>query len=213
LQSTTLPSAPDVARAVEKVYARPELAPPPKGPLAPVWEAIGRFFSRIGQALDRLFGGVASESPVLFWILVAILAALGLALIVALLYTILGRLSAADAAPARQAAGAAQAARRPRDATGWEEEARRLAAGGQYRDAAVALYQALLLRMEAAGAVRYDPAKTPGDYRMEARPHALSRPLAAFLRAFEPAVFGGRSLDAGVYERLRGAAAEAGAHG
>ena len=46
------------------MYARPELAPPPKGPLAPVWEAIGRFFSRIGQALDRLFGGVASESPV-----------------------------------------------------------------------------------------------------------------------------------------------------
>jgi uncharacterized membrane protein len=196
---------------MEKVYTRPELAPPARGPLAPVWEAVGRFFARIGQALDRLFGGMASESPVLFWILVAVLAALGLALIVALLYRILGRLS--DAAPARQTAATAQAVRRPRDATGWEEEARRLAAAGHYRDAAVALYQALLLRMEAAGAVRYDPAKTPGDYRMEARPHALSRPLAAFLRAFEPAVFGGRSLDAGVYERLRGAAAEAGAHG
>ena len=212
MQSTALPSAPDVARAVEKVYAHPELAPPPEGPLAPVWEAIGRFFARIGQALDRLFGGMASESPVLFWILVAILAALGLALIVALLHRILGRLSEADAAPARGRTAGAQA-RRPRDAAGWEEEARRLAAAGQYRDAAVALYQALLLRMEAAGAVRYYPAKTPGDYRMEARPHSLSRPLSAFLRAFEPAVFGGRSLDAGVYERLRGAAAEAGAHG
>jgi hypothetical protein len=198
---------------VEKVYARPELAPPPKGPLAPVWEAIGRFFARIGQALDRLFGGLATDNPVLFWILVGILATLGLALIVALLFTILGRLSDSTAAPANRTAAAAQAARRPRDATGWEEEARRLAGEGRYRDAAMALYQALLLRMEAAGAVRYDPAKTPGDYRMEARPHALSRPLAAFLRAFEPAVFGGRSLDAGVYERLRGAAAEAGAHG
>jgi hypothetical protein len=208
-----LPSAPDVARAVEKVYARPELAPPARGPLAPVWEAIGRFFDRMGEALGRLFGGLASDNPVLFWILVALLAALGLALIVALLLAILGRLSDADAAPARAAAAGAQAVRRPRDAAGWEEEARRLAGAGQYRDAALALYQALLLRMEAAGAVRYDPAKTPGDYRMEARPHALSRPLAAFLRAFEPAVFGGRSLDAGGYERLRGAAAEAGAHG
>ncbi|HEY7766995.1 DUF4129 domain-containing protein, partial [Longimicrobium sp.] len=173
----------------------------------------GRFFARIGQALDRLFGGLASESSVLFWILVGILAALGLALIVALLYTILGRLSDAGAASARTPSAGAQGPRRTLDAAGWEEEARRLAAEGRYRDAAVALYQALLLRMEAAGAVRYDPAKTPGDYRMEARPHALSRPLAAFLRAFEPAVFGGRSLDAGVYERLRGAAAEAGARG
>ena len=198
---------------MEKVYTRPELAPPPKGLLDPLWEALGRLMDRIGAALGRLFGGLPTDNPVLFRIILVVLAALGLAIIVYLLYAMLGRLSQSEPAAQEAAAVARGAVRRPPDVNGWEEEARRLAAAGQYRDAAMALYQALLLRMEAAGAVRYDPAKTPGDYRMEARPHSLSRPLTAFLRAFEPAVFGGRTLDAGGYERLRGAAAEAGARG
>lgn len=208
-----LPTAPDVARAVEKVYTRPELAPPEKGLLDPLWEAIGRLMDRIGAALGRAFGGLVTDNPFLFRVILVVLGALCLALIVYLLYATLGRLSQPDPAAGERASVSAGAVRRPRDVNGWEEEARRLAAAGQYREAAMALYQALLLRMEAAGAVRYDPAKTPGDYRMEARPHSLSRPLGAFLRAFEPAVFGGRTLDAGAYERLRGAAAEAGARG
>lgn len=209
---SALPTAPDVSRAVEKVYARPELAPPEKGWLDPVWKFIDRVLERIAEAIGGLFGGITpSASPVLFWVVVALLGAAGLALIVYLLFRMLDNLSEADPQAARQAKAGAPG--RPRDAHGWEEEARRLAAQGRYRDAAVALYQGMLLRMEAAGAVRYDPAKTPGDYRMEARPHSLARPLGAFLRAFEPAVFGGRRMDADVYERLRGAAAEAGARG
>jgi hypothetical protein len=103
---------------------------------------------------------------------------------------------------------------RARTAPEWEEEAARAAAAGRFRDAAVALYQALLLRLEAGGVLRYDPAKTPGDYRREARrdPRAAGA-LTAFLRGFEPVVFGGRALDAAGYDRLRGAAGEAGARG
>jgi hypothetical protein len=61
--------------------------------------------------------------------------------------------------------------------------------------------------------VRFDPAKTPGDYRREARKHPAVGPgLGGFLRHFEPVAFGGRPVDGARYERLR-AAAEAAARG
>jgi hypothetical protein len=87
-------------------------------------------------------------------------------------------------------------------------------AEGRLREASLALYNALVLRLDARGAVRFDPAKTPGDYRREVRANpAVARPFAAFVRGFEPVVFGGRALDPDGYERLRAAAGEAGVRG
>jgi hypothetical protein len=104
--------------------------------------------------------------------------------------------------------------RGPRTAADWEGAARRAAAEGRLREAALALYNALVLRLDARGALRFDPAKTPGDYRREVRANPeVARPFAAFVRGFEPVVFGGRALDAEGYERLRAAAGEAGARG
>jgi hypothetical protein len=109
------------------------------------------------------------------------------------------------------ASGTDKAAKsRPRSAVDWEAEAARLAAEGRLREASAALYQALLLRLDGRGAVRFDPAKTPGDYRREARPHPeAARALTGFLRLFEPVAFGGRGLDAEGWERMRTAAAAA----
>lgn len=111
----------------------------------------------------------------------------------------------------RRSAGAAPL---PLGAADWEDRARRAAADGRWRDAARALYQALLLHLAERGAVRYDPSKTPGDYRREVRGDAeASRALNSFLRLWEPIVFGGRAIDGSAYERLRATTAEASARG
>lgn len=203
-----LPTAAQVDEALRRVYARPELQPREPGPLDGLREWWRRLWARIWESSPS-FGDLRSDNPVVYWLVIGALVAAGLAILFFLLRNTLARLDDAGAAPRPRPAGPVNA--RARTAAEWEEEARRAAAGGRFRDAAVALYQALLLRLESAGVIRYDPAKTPGDYRREARrdPRA-SGALAAFLRGFEPAVFGGRALDGDGYERLRAAAAEAG---
>lgn len=206
-----LPTEPQVRAALERVYARPELAPRQPAPTDGINAFLRRVMGRIGEWFDS-FGALRSDSPIVYWIVIGALVALGLGIIAYFVRSTLSRLE--EGAP-RIARGPGQAMdARARTAGEWEEEARRAAAAGRFRDAAVALYQALLLRLEAAGILRYDPAKTPGDYRREARrdPRAAGA-LTAFLRGFEPVVFGGRALDAAGYDRLRGAAGEAGAHG
>lgn len=207
----SLPTEPQVRAALERVYARPELAPRQPGPMDGASGFLRRVLGRIGDWFDS-FGALRSDSPIVYWIVIGALVALGLGIIA---YFVRSTLSSLEEGAPRIARGPGQAIdARARTAGEWEEEARRAAAAGRFRDAAVALYQALLLRLEAAGILRYDPAKTPGDYRREARrdPRAAGA-LTAFLRGFEPVVFGGRALDAAGYDRLRGAAGEAGAHG
>jgi hypothetical protein len=208
-----IPTAAEIDEALRRTYARPELTPREPGALDGFRAWLRQLFARIGHFFDR-FGDLRSDSPVFYWVVIGLLVAAGLAIIGFLLWNTLARMEerGAVARPGAQR-GAAQNAR-ARTAPEWEDEARRAAAAGRFREAAVALYQALLLRLEAAGALRYDPAKTPGDYRREAKrdPRAAGA-LTAFLRGFEPAVFGGRALDGEGYERLRAAAAGAGGHG
>jgi hypothetical protein len=209
----SLPTEPQVRAALERVYARPELAPPEPGPLDGIRAFFGRLMGRLFDWLSS-FGSLRTDSPIVYWLVMGSLIALGLGIVLYFIHNTLLRLGASDPAPRVEAGPGGAIDARARTAAEWEEEARRAAAAGRFRDAAVALYQALLLRLEAAGALRYDPAKTPGDYRREARrsPQAAGA-LTGFLRGFEPVVFGGRALDAAGYERLRGAAGEAGAHG
>ena len=206
-----IPSAAQVNEALTRVYARPELQPQKSGALDAFREWRREMFARLGQWMSR-FGDRRSDSPVVYWLVIGLLVAAGVAIVGLLLWNTFSRLE--ERGTPRPAARGPAVNARARTAAEWEDEARRAAAAGRFRDAAVALYQALLLRLETAGALRYDPAKTPGDYRREARrdPRAAGA-LTAFLRGFEPAVFGGRVLDAAGYDRLRGAAGEAGAHG
>jgi hypothetical protein len=209
-----IPTAAQVDEALRRTYARKELQPREPGALDGVREWWRQLWARISDWLGG-FGDLRSESPVLYWLVIVLLLAMALAIIGYLLWSTLARMEERGAvghtpAPARGHAPNARA----RTAAEWEDEARRAAGERRYREAAVALYQALLLRLEAAGALRYDPAKTPGDYRREARrdPRAAGA-LTAFLRGFEPAVFGGRALDGEGYERLRAAASGAPGHG
>jgi hypothetical protein len=96
----------------------------------------------------------------------------------------------------------------------WELRARAAVAAGHWREAVIALYQAVIGRLAESGAVRPDPAKTPGDYRREGRSDPRVGPeLESFLHQFEPVAFGRRAADAAAYARLRDAAAPLGAHG
>jgi Domain of unknown function (DUF4129) len=204
-----LPSAEEVQGAVARVYARPEYAEHPGG-----WrEWLNRKLAEAwGWLADKLasFGELRMTHPWVFWLVIGWLAAAAVALLAHLVWT---ALQAARRAEPEAAGGAGKPRKsKPRTAADWEAEAARLAAEGRLREASAALYQALLLRLDGRGAVRFDPSKTPGDYRREARPHPdAARALTGFLRLFEPVAFGGRGLDAEGWERMRLAAAEGGA--
>jgi hypothetical protein len=207
-----LPDAAQVDRALREVYAQPDFVPnkEPPGLMDLIWEQIGK---AVAWVFDRLsgIGAVKEAGPVVFYIIVAVLCAAAIGLLAHLFYTSGVAFSRERGAGPGDDGGAQ---RGPRTAADWEGAARRAAAEGRLRDASLALYNALVLRLDARGALRFDPAKTPGDYRREVRANPeVARPFAAFLRGFEPVVFGGRPLDPDGYERLRAAAGEAGARG
>ncbi len=207
-----LPSAAQVDRALREVYAQPEFVArtKPPGLMDLIREQIGK---AIGWLVDRLsgVGAVREAGPVVFYIVVVLLAAAAIGLLAHIFYTS-GIAFSRDRGGAPR--GDAVGPRGPRTAADWESAARRAAAEGRLREASLALYNALVLRLDARGALRFDPAKTPGDYRREVRGNPeVARPFAAFVRGFEPVVFGGRALDPDGYERLRAAAGEAGARG
>ncbi len=207
-----LPTASQVQRALDQVYALPEFAPRAvPGPLRWLAERWAGLRAWIAELFER-FQVLETTTPFLFWLVVAGLALAALAIIGHFVLAAEGAWRGRERRS--RAAAQAGAGAGPRGPAEWEAEARRAAAEGRLRDAALALYQALLLRLDAGGAVRYDASKTPGDYRLEARtkPDA-ARVLDDFLRGFEPVAFGGRPLDAPGYEALRRAAGQGGAPG
>lgn len=89
------------------------------------------------------------------------------------------------------------------DASAWEARARTAAGEGRWRDAAMALYHAVLHRLADGGHLRIEPSKTPGDYRREVRGDpAMVRGMNAFVRAFETVAFGGGEPDEAAYRTL-----------
>lgn len=198
-------------RAVAAVFGRPEFtAPALSGPLARLAEWYQQLRAAAGEWLARLFE-IGGSGTLLFWIFVAWLALTAVVLGVYVARSAQRQWRARERGVATASgegvpglAGAAE----------WEARARRAAAEERWRDAALALYQALLHRLDERGAVRYDAAKTPGEYRRESRRDlSAARMLDGFLRVWEPVAFGGRGADATVYSGLRELAAEGGVRG
>lgn len=205
-----IPTAQQVQQAVARVYARPEFQEQHRRTWGDwVWSKVARVFQWIAEHL-RWMRGLEDTNPVLWWMIVIGLVALLVALLGHVIWTALRVARMDDDLGASADRSKRQ---KPRSAADWEAEAARLAAEGRLREAAAALYQSLLLRLDALGVVRFDRSKTPGDYRREARKHPeAASALGSFLRLFEPVAFGGRDLDAEGWERLRAAAARGGAH-
>lgn len=208
-----LPTAEDVARALAEVYARPEFATRTPSALA-LW--FHEQWGRIKEFIAGLFPDVdlsAGSGRLIYWVLIAAMALAAFGILAHSLGSVEAWRRGRDRGRrSREGWDGAQDA--SLDADGWEERARGAAAAGDWRHAALALYQALVHRLDERGVVRYDAAKTPGDYLREARDRGTAhREFEAFLVLFVPIAFGRRPADASRYESLKAAALALGARG
>jgi len=83
--------------------------------------------------------------------------------------------------------------------------AQRLAAAGQYTEAAHALYQGLLRAVARHDHIRLHESKTVGDYTRELRSRSSERfgPFREFARTYEVVVYGLGTCDRDRYDRLQ----------
>jgi hypothetical protein len=201
------PDAATVEQALERVYARAEFTerrtPALVQFIRDVWNDFRDWVSSLWDFVLPDRGSTAFE-----WIVYAVV----IAAAVWALAHLIRSLQQSDAGDTtRGATNSADA--RTRNAAWWESAARDAALHGRYRDAALFLYNAVLLRLETRGALRYHPGKTPGDYRREVRAHAATRaPFEQFIRALLPAAFGPQPPDAAAFESVRVHATELGVH-
>jgi hypothetical protein len=202
------PDAAEVGRALDRVFDRREFTtrelPGVLQLLRDTWDA---FRSWVSSQLLRMLPD--SVPPAVGWLILGLLV-----LLAAWSLAVLVRGELARRRPRRPGVGGAVAAAPvPRDAAAWEAAARDAAAAGRFRDAALALYVATVLRLEERGTVRYHSGKTPGDYRREAKADPTAGPsFDLFIRQFLPVAYGPRSPDAISFDSLRSAAAELGVH-
>ena len=141
-----LPSPEQVEAALREVYSRPEFAVRPRHS---IWEALlrplGRFFRWLAHLLDG-FRGLEASTPWLYWLVMTWLVLTAVAIIAHLVLTAASAMAWRERRRARDPE-ALPLEQGPRTATHWEAEARRAAAEGRMRDAAIALYHAILLRL------------------------------------------------------------------
>jgi hypothetical protein len=179
-----LPPSDHVAATLREVLARPEFqrAEDSESLLGGLYRRILRWFAEHPIDLPALPGGNVVNALAIMVMVIAL--ALGV--------RSLARSRARRRPPAARTTGSGGTVEAAVDRTAeeWEARARELAAAGHARDAALALYQAVLRRFADAGIVRYHASKTPGDYRREMRGQEVVRPYGDFLADFEPIAFG-----------------------
>lgn len=206
----------EVEAALREVLARPEYAPP-EPPLLVRWMGAAQDWlaTHVWPLLDRLIPRPDLEHP--GWETAARVALFAGALLGVALILYLAVLAVRAWRQRRRRARRAEPVRprAPLTAGEWDAMARAAAGRGEWRSAAMALYQAVLLRLGESGAVRVEASKTPGDYRREvrqARSDLLPR-LEAFLRWFERVAYGRAAPDAEQYARLTESASSLLPHG
>lgn len=217
LNQEPLPGPSELDRAIGTVFARPEFAerelPSALRWLADLYTAAREALWRMIAELDLL----REAAPVVGWLIVG---SAVLFLVVILAYLGSRAVRAWKARSRGQLSGDSTGAARSRGAlepTTWETRATEQVAEGQLRLAALALYRAVLLRLDERDVLSYDASKTPGDYLRESAGDAAAADAEAgdalrlFLRHFEPIAFGGRAVSPARYATLEAAAREAGA--
>jgi hypothetical protein len=154
------------------------------------WRAVREFLARVADRLDQLI----HHHPVIYW---AVIAA-GVAFLLAILVPLIVRAVAAARAP--------RALRRPvsggrvvsvHDATWHLAEMARLRAEGRYADALAHRFVALLLALQAAGALTVQAWKTPAEYVRDASLDVRRREeLRGLVGTLYDVLFAGRPCDA-----------------
>ncbi len=173
----------------------------------PLW--LIRIINKAGDFLLRLLRAIFMNPvmshlyqtmPLLYWLLVIVL----LAAIVLLLYHIVVTIRSAFGRRHRQRREPTDAARLPVTSPGeLRRRARRLADGGDFAAALLALHQACLRWLERHGHLRYRPWLTNGEYlgAVRTKPQ-LFRLLTPLTRAADRIAYGRQSLAASAYLEL-----------
>jgi hypothetical protein len=158
------------------------------------WERLGDWLAATRVAHPALFQGLIFA---LCAVLVAILVHAG--------WVLQRTLRAASSREGGPAAGPVAAFRRD---AGWYLRAADEAAGaGRYRDALSLGFEALVLRLDSLGSVRWSPGKTARDYAREARLAPADRErLGGLVGALYRCVYGGAPCGPDEYRALRGVA-------
>lgn len=156
-----------------------------------LFDALRRLWDAVTAPLRQLRGGQQLADALAIVLLVVAIGALGY-----LIVRFARRARAARSArPAlhTHALDAAQAAATLHDA------ALSAASAGRWREAAALLWTAELRALDELGRVRYDAARTPGEWRRLVGDPSFD----AFARDAVVALFGDRSVDAALVERMR----------
>jgi hypothetical protein len=216
LQQAPTLSTTEVEQALDAVLSRPAYVPAEPPLLYRFFRAVADWFG------DTVWPFLARFAPDPDWsnpgwaTLGTVLLGLGALLGVALLVYLAALGVRAWRRRGRPGASASpDAPSGPASAPEWEALAAAAAARADWREAAQALYQAVILRLGEAGTVRVDGAKTPGDYRREVRRGAADvfPRLEAFLGWFERVAYGRSEPGPDQYDRLRTTAAALGSGG
>lgn len=159
-----------------------------------------RMMTAVGEVLGELLRSIAlgisaGSGQVLAWALggvatVVLVVALGRAL---------GRLVGRRRRGRRMSASGPEGVR---TVAGWLRAGAERAERGDYRAAATALYQAVLLALDGDGVVMFHPSKTPGEYAAEAATKTRGEDAERFLAAFQRVAFGLQAPAGGAYRRL-----------
>lgn len=150
---------PDSIRVtLERVVAAPEYQWRERAhPFADLIGWVGRF-------LDR-FRDLETSHPLLYWVTIALMTAVLIAILVHFGYLLWQSLKPRDATGLTLVAAATPR----RDATWYAAEAQRLLARGLVREAMAAQFRALVLTLDRRGALSFHPSKTPAEYVHELR--------------------------------------------
>lgn len=161
------------------------------------WGWVFDLARRAWALLDPLLS-VLRKSPVLYWTVIVLLAAIAVAVIARAVYLWHQRRLFNAAALAWESSPLRRAGRDP-----WSA-AEELSARGEFTDAAHALYAALLESAAHAGQLRLHPSKTAGDYVRELRNRSSSlfTLFREFARSYETVIYGIGTCDAERYHRL-----------
>ena len=188
----------DPRALAQQIVAQPRFRSAPQTPGARSWlellfDALRRLWDAVTAPLRHLRGGQQ---------LADVLAIVLLAVVLGALTYLIVRFARRTRATRRvRTLIAADPLGDVRDAAMLHAAAADAAARGRWREAAALLWAAALRALDERGRVRYDPARTPGEWR-----RAVGDPSFDLLaRDAVVALFGDRAVDGALVERMRSA--------
>ncbi len=195
-----MPSWPqgDPRDVVRGVLADPRFRAAAQRPGEKTWldyaaEALRRFWDWVMQPLRHVAGGRTIANAIGIVVLIAI------AILVVFAIVRFVRRRGSARRPRRSAQIATLAAER--DSRALLDAARAAAAAGRYREAAVLLWSSALRALDERGRVRYDAARSPGEWRRAVQDPDFDR----LARDAVLALFAERDVDAALVARMRAA--------